>query len=85
LKNAKIYKKLYWLNELPTEEAEYVLLECCDSHEWARLVAADRPFAMIEPLFDRAEQIFLSTVEERAAFPMSWPEVEQGLARLLER
>lgn len=86
MKDKKIYKKLHWLNELPDEEAEYVLLECCRSQEWARLVVADRPFAMIEPFFRRAERLFLSAGEKGIALPeMRWADVEKGLVRLLER
>ncbi|MBD0319382.1 MAG: decarboxylase, partial [Gemmatimonadetes bacterium] len=33
------------LNALPPADAERELLTCCGSREWARRMAAERPFA----------------------------------------
>lgn len=60
LQGIQIYKKLAWLNELPADEAEYVFRDCCGSRTWARMMAASRPFAMLDNLFRRADNIWLS-------------------------
>ncbi|HEX2209276.1 MAG TPA: 2-oxo-4-hydroxy-4-carboxy-5-ureidoimidazoline decarboxylase [Longimicrobium sp.] len=46
------------LNALPATEAEADLLACCGSREWARRVAALRPFASEEALFDAADVVW---------------------------
>src|SRR5690349_14163337 len=46
-----VYKNLAWLNGLPAEDAESEFLNCCGSTEWARRMAAARPFAMLDELF----------------------------------
>lgn len=71
-----IYKKLAWLNELPEDEAVYVFTECSGSDDWARSMAAARPFPMLEQLYTYARDL--------------WPlddfgRVESGLNTLLER
>lgn len=70
LQGIQIYKKLAWLNELPVDEAEYVFRDCCGSGEWVRLMAASRPFAMLDNLFNRADEIWsgLSTADHLEAF-----------------
>ncbi len=60
MQGIQIYKKLAWLNELPADEAEYVFRDCCGSMEWARLMAESRPFSMLDSLFRRADEIWLS-------------------------
>lgn len=55
-----IYKNLAWLNDLPQDEAEATFLDCCGSQEWARRMAAARPFAMLEDLFSAASEIWFS-------------------------
>ena len=44
--------------------------DCCGSREWVRLMAASRPFAMIENLFSSADEIWtkLSTADHLEAF-----------------
>ena len=37
-------------NELPSAEAERVLLACCSAPRWARVVAARRPFPSVDAL-----------------------------------
>lgn len=76
----KIYKKLEWLNALPEDEAERVFRECSGSHAWARQMAAQRRFEMIEHFFDRARELWIADTS-----PDAWPHVEQSLLRLLER
>ncbi len=64
----EIYKNLAWLNELPAREAESVFLDCCGSVEWARRMAASRPFPMLENLFTRSDDIWF------ALSPADWLE-----------
>ena len=82
LQGIQIYKKLSWLNELPSEEAEYVLGECSGSPEWAHLVMSSRPFPLLNQLFVQAEQIWLSLEPENVD---GWTPVKLRLERLLER
>jgi OHCU decarboxylase len=58
------------LNDLPPEEAEARLLSCCGSREWARRVAAERPFESADALAEAADRIWRSLSEEewRRAF-----------------
>ncbi len=58
------------LNALPPEEAERELLTCCGSREWARRVAAARPFASVLALLERADAVWwaLDEAEWREAF-----------------
>lgn len=72
----QIYKKLNWLNELPLEEAIYVFVECSGSETWARQMAASRPFAMLDPLYRRASELWLED---------DFGPVELRLNALLER
>lgn len=68
-----------WLNELPDDEAVYVLTECSGSRRWATSMAATRPFPMLEDLFNRAEILWDSDdLDDLAA-------VEMRLTKLLER
>jgi OHCU decarboxylase len=46
------------LNALPREKAEERLLACCGSREWAKRVAAARPFPSGEELADTADRIW---------------------------
>jgi OHCU decarboxylase len=56
----KVYNNLAKLNRLSAKRAEAAFLDCCGSREWARQMAARRPFAMIEPLFAAADEIWFS-------------------------
>jgi OHCU decarboxylase len=64
------YKRLAWLNELSRAKAEAAFLDCCGSTEWARRMAEDRPFVMIEQLFGAACRVWLSlsTADHLEAF-----------------
>ncbi len=46
------------LNSLSASEAEQVLLECCGSTRWARLMVSQRPFASVEDLRESADRIW---------------------------
>lgn len=48
------------LNALPREEAETRLLACCGSRQWARRLAAERPFAGADDLAEAADRIWRS-------------------------
>ena len=65
-----IYKNLARLNEVSTSEAEAAFLDCCGSHQWARSMASERPFRMVEHLFTAAERIWrgLSPADYLEAF-----------------
>jgi OHCU decarboxylase len=56
----QIYKNLDELNKLSVNEAEAVFRDCCGSAEWARQMAAARPFAMIEDLYVIAHKRWMS-------------------------
>jgi len=60
LPNFQIYKNLARLNELSKAEAEKAFLDCCGSTEWALRMAADRPYAMLENLYEAADNIWFS-------------------------
>jgi OHCU decarboxylase len=46
------------LNLLPVNEAEDEFLKCCGSKNWARQVAAARPFANVDELTSKADKIW---------------------------
>lgn len=46
------------LNALPAADAEAELLTCCGSRAWARRMAALRPFAGEDALFDAADEVW---------------------------
>lgn len=66
----QIYKNLAWLNDLPPDEAEYVLRDCCGSRAWARRMTNARPYSMLEDLFQTADSIWqsLSIADHLEAF-----------------
>lgn len=66
----QICKNLAWLNELPPDKAESVFRDCCGSRDWARQMAAERPFAMRENLYQYAERIWwtLTAADHLEAF-----------------
>jgi OHCU decarboxylase len=68
--SAAVSSALERLNALPPEAAEESLLSCCGSREWARRVAAGRPFRRPEELEEAADRIWRSLSEEdwREAF-----------------
>jgi OHCU decarboxylase len=81
------------LNELPTNNAEAEFRRCCGSTEWARRVAAGRPYATRQDLSDAADGIWSALeradwLEALAAHPRigepadsAWSEGEQARAR----
>lgn len=52
--------ELELLNALGRAEAEQALLQCCGSSSWAREVTAGRPYANVEALITRANEIWWS-------------------------
>jgi OHCU decarboxylase len=52
------------LNDLPPEEAQARLLSCCGSREWARRLAAERPFRNGEELAAASDRIWSSLSRE---------------------
>ncbi|HTH51724.1 MAG TPA: 2-oxo-4-hydroxy-4-carboxy-5-ureidoimidazoline decarboxylase [Pyrinomonadaceae bacterium] len=65
-----IYKNLADLNDLPREQAVATFLDCCGSSTWATRMADERPFVMVEQLFEKAGDIWfaLSKVDHLEAF-----------------
>lgn len=82
LKRIKIYKKLTWLNELPDDEAVYVLRECGGSEQWARRMSELRPFVMIDDLFEKARRYWAVSPDGDAD---KYSEASERLGKLLER
>ncbi len=58
------------INQIGRAEAEYMFRDCCGSAEWAKRVAASRPFASENALFESAVAIWngLETVDWLEAF-----------------
>ena len=52
-----------WLNGLSAAEAQAVLLRCCGSTEWARRVAASRPWADGAALVEAADEALEALAE----------------------
>jgi 2-oxo-4-hydroxy-4-carboxy--5-ureidoimidazoline (OHCU) decarboxylase len=52
------------LNALPAEEAEARFLSCCGSSEWARRMAASRPFSSVESLSAAADRMWRELPKE---------------------
>lgn len=74
------------LNTLPQQEAETTLLSCCGSSEWARRVAAARPFNDGEELAEAADRIWRGLsradwLEAFAAHPRIGSRVVAGSAQ----
>ncbi|HEV2149039.1 MAG TPA: 2-oxo-4-hydroxy-4-carboxy-5-ureidoimidazoline decarboxylase [Longimicrobiaceae bacterium] len=69
------------LNSLPPGEAERELLACCGSREWARRMAAGRPFRDAAELLERADATWWTLDEAawREAF-RSHPRIGEGKA-----
>lgn len=59
-----------WLDALPEQEAQEVLMRCCGSRPWAAAMAASRPFADPTALHLRADEVWwgLDPDEHREAF-----------------
>ena len=49
---------LAWLNELAPEEARTELLKCCGARRWAEAVEQNRPYASVEQLLARADEVW---------------------------
>lgn len=80
------------LNDLPTEDAEQVLLSCCGSRTWAQRMAAQRPYATAADLLQAADDVARELTEDDwleafAAHPRigersasAWSQTEQAAA-----
>ena len=67
------------LNALAPDDAERELLTCCGSREWARRLAAERPFDSAGALLDRAESVWWALGEA------DWLEAFRSHPRIGER
>jgi OHCU decarboxylase len=67
------------LNGLSEKQAEAALLTCCGSREWARRMAAMRPFRTELILFDAAHEVWWSLDRE------AWLEAFRSHPRIGER
>jgi 2-oxo-4-hydroxy-4-carboxy-5-ureidoimidazoline decarboxylase len=69
-------------NELDAESAAGEILPCCGSHAWAQALAAKRPFATRQELFDASDAVWADLAEDdwREAFD-SHPRIGQQHAR----
>ena len=67
------------LNALPAGEAEEALRACCGSPEWARRMAAARPFASEDALLALAEEVWWELEEA------DWLEAFRSHPRIGER
>jgi OHCU decarboxylase len=47
-----------WLNELPLDQAVQQLIQCCGSTNWAKTVAARRPYKDLEEVMQTAEEVW---------------------------
>ena len=54
---------LAWLNELAPEEAHKELLKCCGATRWAETVERNRPYASLEQLIAKANDVWWSLDE----------------------
>lgn len=69
-RHGRLNEGLRALNAMTPEGAHAALANCCGSSEWVRRMAASRPFASPEDLFDKADDIWnsLSPDDWREAF-----------------
>lgn len=70
---------LAWLNELASEEARKELLKCCGATRWAETVERERPYASLEQLFAKANDVWWSLDET------DWLEAFRGHPKIGER
>lgn len=54
---------LAWLNELAPEDARNELLKCCGATRWAEAVERHRPYASLEQLIAKANDVWWSLDE----------------------
>ncbi|HEX2203297.1 MAG TPA: 2-oxo-4-hydroxy-4-carboxy-5-ureidoimidazoline decarboxylase [Longimicrobium sp.] len=67
------------LNALPPDDAERELRACCGSREWARRMAGARPFASVDALLARADEVWGGLGED------DWLEAFRSHPRIGER
>jgi OHCU decarboxylase len=66
-------------NSLSSGDAEAELLKCCGARNWARRIAAQRPFANTDELLDKADSIWWSLD------PANWLEAFRSHPKIGER
>ena len=67
------------LNALPADDAERELLTCCGSRRWARAMVEGRPYAGVDDLLARADEVWWSLDEA------DWHEAFRSHPRIGER
>ncbi|HKV33165.1 MAG TPA: 2-oxo-4-hydroxy-4-carboxy-5-ureidoimidazoline decarboxylase [Pyrinomonadaceae bacterium] len=70
---------LAWLNELDPEEARTELLKCCGATRWAATIERHRPYASLEQLLAKANDVWWSLNET------DWLEAFRSHPRIGER
>lgn len=56
-------RDIAWLNELDLEEARTELLKCCGATRWAETIERHRPYASLEHLLAKANDVWWSLNE----------------------
>lgn len=56
-------RDIAWLNELDPEEARTELLKCCGATRWAETIERHRPYASLEQLLAKANDVWWSLNE----------------------
>ncbi len=72
-------RDLDWLNALSSEAARAELLKCCGSTRWATALEQDRPYASLEQLLTRANELWW------ALAPSDWLEAFRSHPKIGER
>jgi OHCU decarboxylase len=72
-------RDIAWLNELDPEEARKELLKCCGATRWAETVERHRPYASLEQLIAKANDVWWSLDES------DWLEAFRSHPRIGER
>ena len=68
------------LNAVAPDEATKMLLQCCGSKRWAQQVTAGRPYANLEALITRANEIWRSSLQ-----PSDWLEAFRSHPKIGEK
>ena len=55
-----MHARLAWLNSLTADEAAKELLQCCGSKRWGKEIVTARPYASLETLLTRADEVWWS-------------------------
>jgi OHCU decarboxylase len=74
-----VQQSLDRLNSLSSNAAEKEFLKCCGSGNWARRMAAERPFSNVEQLIETADRIWWSLE------PLDWLEAFHSHPKIGEK